>query len=114
MSTTTRPGPRPTLDDHRRSARHHVDLPCDDGGELAHHLVAVYLEALGADLAADGTGLPDPRALLSGLGAVFAAVADRRQLAADDPALRALAALLLDAGEVAGAALAPAGLTAAA
>lgn len=124
--TFTPPTACPALDEHRRSARHHLDLPCDDGGELAHHLVARYLGAfadLAPDLAEDGGSPPlDHRALLAGLGEVFAAVADRHRLTADDPALRALARLLLDAGEAvaepaggrAGEPAARAGLTAAA
>ncbi|WP_432543746.1 hypothetical protein [Kineococcus sp. SYSU DK002] len=84
--TAARTAPR-TLDDDRRTARERLGAPCDDGGELAHHLVSRYLSRCSADAPAG--------ALLAGLGRLFSAVADRHVLAADDPALLALAELLL-------------------
>ena len=90
MITTTA---EPALDAARRRARHHLDQPCDDGRELAHHLVAKYLTSFDAGAPTVPTA---SAGLLPALGRLFAAVAERHSLDADDPALTALAEILLD------------------
>ncbi|GAA4968494.1 hypothetical protein [Kineococcus glutinatus] len=91
----------PTTIEYRRRALHHLAVPGDDGGELASHLVSRYLLRLRQDLHggeafASAPPSPPARDLLDGLAALFSAIADRRCLTADDPALQALARLLLE------------------
>ncbi|WP_432563948.1 hypothetical protein [Kineococcus sp. SYSU DK003] len=88
------------MNTYRRHALQHLATPGDDNGEFLSHLVSRYLLHLrdglgqaGAEAAAAGT--PSTPDLLESLATLFTSIADRRSLTSDDPALQAVARVLL-------------------